>query len=104
MTVPANITAELTSLQAQVSAASPLTSASRATVTALQLNATQLVGDVQAALVAPNNTLDTWVIPVDPVAIINGIEGLVTASQDQSNLALMRGLTGRVASNLDQLV
>ena len=104
MSIPANITAELASLQAQVTAASPLRSASFATVKALQLNAANLVADVQAALIAPDNTLDTYVATADPVAIISGVLGLLDAALDQSNLALMRGVTGRVASNLDQLV
>ncbi|SHG92023.1 hypothetical protein [Bradyrhizobium erythrophlei] len=103
MSIPTNITTELTNLQAQVAAAAPLASASRATVLAIKLNAAQLVTDVQSALVAPNNMLDTWTAPPDPPAMIAGIEGLLAASQDQSNLALMRGVTGRAASNLEQL-
>jgi hypothetical protein len=103
MSIPANITTELASLQAEVAAASPLANASRATKVALQLNAAQLVEDVQSALVAPNNLLDTWAAPTDPIAIVTGIDQIVTASEDQSALALMRGVVGRAASNLDQL-
>ena len=103
MSIPANITTELTSLQAQVAAAAPLANATHATKVALQLNAGQLVADVQSALVAPSNLLDTWIAPTDPVVIISGVLGLLTASQDQNNLSLMRGVTGRAASNLDQL-
>jgi hypothetical protein len=103
MAIPANIATELTDLQAQVVANTPLLSASQATRTAIKLNAAQLVSDVQAALVAPNNLLDTWVAPSDPGAIPSGILTVLQASQDQSNLALMRGLVGRVASNVDQL-
>lgn len=103
MSIPANITTELASLQAQVSAAQPLSGASQATKTAIKLNAAKLVSDVQSALVAPNNTLDTWVAPADSPAIIAGVVGLLGASQDQSKLALMRGIVGRATSNLDQL-
>lgn len=102
--IPAKITTELASLQAQVIAATPLAAAPRAAILAIQLNAAQLVSDIQSTLVAPNNTLDTFVPPADPVAIVNGVLGLLTASQDQSNLALMRGVVGRATSNLDQLV
>lgn len=102
--IPANITTELATLQAQVTAAAPLTSASHATITALKLNAGQLVADVQSALVAPDNLLDTWAAPIDAPSIVVGFAGVLSAGQDQSNLSLMRGVTGRVASNLDQLV
>jgi len=101
--IPANILTEINSLETQTAAASPLESASRATVISLQLNAEQLVSDVQTALVAPNNTLDTFVAPVDPVAIIRGVLGLRHAADDQMNLSLIRGVVGRAASNLDQL-
>jgi hypothetical protein len=104
MTIPATITAELTSLQAQVKAASPLNAASRPTILALQLNAINLVNDVQAALTAPNNLLDTWTAPVDPVSITAGILNVFAASQDQFSLSVMRGVVGRVADNLEQLV
>jgi hypothetical protein len=102
MSIAANITAELASLQAQVAAATPLAQASHASKTALQLNAGKLVADVQAALVAPS-LLDTWSPPGDPISIIAGVNVVVTASLDQSDLALMRGVVGRAASNLDQL-
>jgi hypothetical protein len=104
MTIPANITTELASLQAQVAAAAPLKAASRATIKALQLNAAQLVSDVQTALVAPGNLLDTWVAPADPSSIIAGVNSLVVTAVDQGNLSLMRGVIGRATSNLDQLV
>ncbi|WP_407146232.1 hypothetical protein [Bradyrhizobium sp. ORS 86] len=103
MSIPAAITAELANLQAQVKAASPLSSASRPIVLAMQLNAAQLVADVQAALVAPS-VLDSWVAPSDPAAIVTGVLGVSVAAEDASNLSLMRGVVGRVASNLDQLV
>lgn len=103
MSIPANITTELRSLQAQVIAAAPLANASTATITALQLNAGNLVADIQAALVAPGNLLDVWVSPIDPISIVGGVLSVLSASQDQNKLSLMRGVIGRVASNLDQL-
>jgi hypothetical protein len=101
MSIPENITIELTSLQAQVTAAVPLEDANHATITALQLNAGNLVADVQAALVAPT-VLDTWIAPTEPTTIISGVLDVVTAATDNSDLSLLRGVTGRVAANLDQ--
>jgi hypothetical protein len=101
--IPTNITDELTSLQAQVDAALPLNNAPFATIKALQLNAGNLVADMQTALVA-SSVLDTWVAPTDAISMVNGFNVAVTAGIDQGNLSLMRGLVGRVASNLDQLV
>lgn len=103
MTISAGITSELMSLQAQVAAAEPLANATRAAVVALQLNAGQLVSDVQAALTAPSNTLDTWIAPSDPSSIVSGFLNVASVAQDQDKLSLMRGLVGRVASNLDQI-
>jgi hypothetical protein len=103
MSIPTNITTELASLQAQVAAAAPLANASHATIVVLQLNAENLVNDIQTALTAPNNPLDTFVAPVDPQAIIAGVENLSTVAQDQYTLSLMRGVVGRAAANLEQL-
>lgn len=113
--IPSNITTELASLQAQVKAATPLNNAPFATVKAMQLNAANLVNDVQFALTTitliPNIVLtteslllDTWVPPPDPISMVAGFNAVVTAADDQSDLSLMRGVVGRVASNLDQLV
>lgn len=103
MTIPANVTMELASLQAQVAAATPLNNASFATIRALQLNAGNLVSDIQSEL-TETSTLDTFVAPVDPISIVAGFNAVVTEGQDQNKLSLMRGIVGRVASNLDQLV
>ncbi|WP_024516857.1 hypothetical protein [Bradyrhizobium sp. Tv2a-2] len=103
MSIPANITAELAYLQGQVAAASPLANAPFATIKAMQLNAGNLVNDVQAALTAPS-VLDTFAAPLDAPSIVAGFQDVVTAAEDQSKLSLMRGVVGRVASNLDQLV
>lgn len=103
MSIPANITTELASLQTQVAAAKPLNAAPRATVQAIKLNAAQLVSDVQTELVAPNNLLDTWAAPVDPAAIVAGVLQVAEAGNDQNALALMRGVVGRAASNINQV-
>lgn len=103
MSIPSNITTELAALQAQVAAASPLNSASFPTIRALQLNAGNLVADIQAALTA-SNTLDTWIAPSDPISMVAGFNAVVTAGEDQSNLSLMRGVVGRAATNLDRIV
>lgn len=103
MTIPANVTTELANLQAQVAAAVPLKNQPFASIKAMQLNSHNLVADVQAALVAVN-TLDAWAAPVDPISIVSGFNTIVVEAIDESNLSLLRGVTGRVASNLDQLV
>ena len=103
MTISTTITTALSSLQAQVAAAAPLANASIPTITALQLNAAQLVSDIQTALTA-TSTLDTWVAPADPISMVNGFDQVVVAGVEiRSNLSLMRGVVGRAASNLDQL-
>lgn len=102
MTIPSNITSELAYLQSQVAAAAPLNNAPFATVKAIQLNAGNLVSDIQAVLTATSK-LDTWAAPVDPISMVSGFDGLVAEAADQSSLALMRGLVGRATSNLDQL-
>lgn len=115
MSIPTNITTELASLESQVKAATPLNNAPFATIKAMQLNASNLVNDVQTALttteLVPNiifttdtTLLDDWAPPVDPVSMIAGVLNLLTSAQNQQQLSLMRGVVGRVASNLDQLV
>jgi hypothetical protein len=104
MSVPATITAELTALQAQVTAAAPLASAAPATIAAIQLNAEQLVSDIGSALTTAAGALDTWTTPTDPNAIAAGIEALKCSAEDQATLANMAGYVGRATKNLDQLV
>jgi hypothetical protein len=101
--IPAIVTTELADLQTQVAAAAPLTSASRATVTALQLNAAQLIADIDAAVVTTAGQLDSWVATTEPNAIVAGVISLLTSATDQSALANMRGYVGRSTSNLDQI-
>lgn len=102
MAISSSITTALQSLINQVAAAKPVASASQPTRTALKLNAANLVASIQSALVAPS-LLDTWVAPIDAPSIVAGVLQLVSAAQDQSNMSVMRGTVGRVASNLDQL-
>src|SRR5262245_5498911 len=114
MSIPASVTNALAALQAQVSAALPLETASRPTIQAIQLNAASLVSQVDTALanaatlsksgtLGVTATIDTWVAPVAPEDIITGVTSMLTSVIDQWKLAVMRGLVGRVASNLDQL-
>jgi hypothetical protein len=116
MPVPTSVLTELAVLQAQVLAASPLSNASDATVEAMQLNAEQLVNDIQTALIAvsvPTGTntvsvtdgslLDGWVAPIDPGTIASSLLTVDDAATNQSDLSLMRGVVGRVAANLNQI-
>jgi hypothetical protein len=115
MSIPSNVTNALTSLQLQVAKALPLESASRPTIQALQLNAGALVAAIDTALAnaatmsglvptgATAPTIDTWIAPTAPEDIIADLQAMLVSATDQWNLAVMRGLVGRVASNLDQL-
>jgi hypothetical protein len=100
--IPQAITDALASLETQAAAASPLQKASRATITALQLNAANLVTAVEAAQHSLAGELDTYAAKIDPVDIIQGVLSVFGSALDESNIAYLRGLTGRVASNLDQ--
>jgi hypothetical protein len=112
--IPASVTDALTSLQAQVAAALPLENATLPTIQALQLNAAALVGAIDVALanaatmttsgtIGVPAAIDTWVAPVNPEGMIAGVNALYVSAADQWNLSVMRGLVGRVATNLDQL-
>jgi hypothetical protein len=94
---------ELVELQAQVAAATPLENATTAEVKAIQLNAQNLTDDIQTALVA-TGTLDSWSAPSDAPTIIVGFNDIVTQATDEALLSLLRGVIGRVTSNVDQLV
>lgn len=102
MTIPASIIAEETNLQTQVMAATPLNAASHASIKAMQLNADQLVTDVQTALTPTTSILDTYNSTDDVPATIASYLTIVQAAEDQTDLSLLRGISGRVALNLAQ--
>jgi hypothetical protein len=104
MTIPADISTGLTALQNQLAAAGNLQNASGPTIVALQLNAESFLGDVDAALDAAAGSLDTFMAPTDPQAIISGFLGLVGNATDQYTLCNIEGYVGRAVKNLDQLV
>lgn len=103
MTLPATVTTELASLEAQVKAASPLDQASWQTVRAMQLNADQLLSDVEAAQYSLIGQLDTWVASTQPEPIIVGVVQVYNSAVDEASITQLRGIIGRVASNLNQL-
>jgi hypothetical protein len=114
--IPATVTDALNSLQAQVNAAMPLEKASRPTISAIQLNAASLVALIDISLASaatllnltpPSNnvfTVDTWVAPTAPEDIINALNSIYVSAHDQWILSVMRGVLGRVAANVDQLL
>jgi hypothetical protein len=104
MSIPQKVLTELSELQAQVAAAYPIQSAPQQTVIAIQLNAQQLVADIETALIGAAGALDTWTAPADPVAIASGLLGLLENAKDQANLAQWAGYVGRATKNVDQLV
>lgn len=101
--IPANITTELGSLQAQVAAATPLEQASAPTIKALQLNAEQLANDCEQAEYSLAGALDAFTAPTDPEDIIQAVLGAFGNAMDEANITQMRGLVGRAVSNLNQL-
>jgi hypothetical protein len=105
MTIPQNIVNEFVNIQAQIDAAIPLTAASQATVTALQLNASQLVNDCEQAQGTLAGALDTyvWTRGDDPAIITSAVQELNMNASDEANIVLLRALAGRMASNLNQL-
>ena len=103
MPISADLQAKVAALNTAFLAASPVEQSPRAAVTALQINAAHLVSDVDSALAGAAGGLDAFAAPSDPVAIATGLSGLLTASQNQTDLADLRGLIGRVASNLAQI-
>jgi len=105
MTIPQSIADQFAFIQAQINAAIPLTAASHATVVALQLNAVNLVNACEQAQGTLAGGLDTyvWTPGDDPAAITSAIQGLNMNGNDEANIALLRGLAGRMASNLNQL-
>lgn len=105
MSIPQNIVNEFAFLQTQINASIPLTAASHATITALQLNADQLVSDCEQAQGTLVGQLDTyvWTPGDDPANITSAVQGLSASANDEANITLLRGLAGRMASNLHQL-
>ena len=103
MAIGTALQAEIAALNVAFAAATPIEQAPRAAVTALQINAAQLVSDVDAALAGAAGALDTFTAPAMAADMATGLTGLYTASQNQTDLADLRGLAGRVASNLDQI-
>ena len=103
MAISAQIYTDLAALQSQINAAAPLTSASRATVTAIQLNTENLLTEIAAAQNAAAGVLDTWIAPTDPAQIISGVLGLTSSATDQWTLTDMLAFAGRANLNLEQL-
>jgi len=104
MTVPAIITTALASLEAQVKAATPLDAASPPTILALQLNAQALTRQLEGAQYTAAGQLDTWTdTSAAPEMMIQGAINAFNSANDEAAITELRGIVGRVTSNLDQL-
>lgn len=103
MSVPQKILGEVQFLSNQINSSQPLTSQPKSLVTAMQLNAANLVKDIDAAQGDAIGQLDTWVQPGDPFALISSLQGLGISATDQLSIFDTRSFVGRLASNLDQL-
>lgn len=104
MSVPQQIIDDLTALQAQVLAASPLQSAPYASVQAIYLNAENLETSTTLALYAAAGQLDTWVAPRDQIGIIAGVQTAVSSARDEWRLLDMLSVISRAVLNLDLLI
>ena len=100
MAVPANIAAEVAALNATFVAIGSIEAASQGTVTSLANSAAQLVNNVETALTGVQPLLDTFMPPVMPPALVLQILAAETAAEAQLSLADLRGVSGRIASNL----
>jgi hypothetical protein len=104
MTVPANIAADLTGLQAAYNAAAPLTLAPATTIAGLALQAESAANDIDAAVLLNAGALDNFSPPAMAPAIATAVVALLTAAQTQSALTDVRGVVGRIATTLAQAV
>ena len=104
MPIPAQITTDLNNLSTAFNAATPVATAGKVVVIGLQQQADALVSEIDASENLLNAAIDGFVEPTNlpsvAAAVVNHLQNVV----DQSNLAEMRGLVGRVASNLNQVV
>ncbi len=100
MGVPSSIAAEVAYLNTAIAAAQPLAQASQLTITTLALQATQLVDDTDAALLASAGALDSGIADTMAPAIVADFQAIVTSAATQLSLSDLAGLAGRVASNL----
>lgn len=100
MTVSAQITAEVAALNSAFLAIGTIETASTGSVTALANQAEQLVNDVETDLVGVQPLLDTFMPPVMPPALVQQVLDAETVAETQLSLADLRGVSGRIASNL----
>lgn len=100
--IPAALTADIRAFGAAVTAAAPLTAASKIVISALLCQGQRLLNDICAALSAAVDDLDAG----DPVAfagdLVFVLDELAPASLTQAALVEMRGYVGRAQFNLTQ--
>src|SRR6185437_906501 len=100
MTVPASMAAEVSALNAAFVAIGSIETATQGSVTALANQAAQLVNDVEADLTGVQPLLDTFMPPLMAPALTQQLLDAQTDAQTQLSLADLRGVSGRIASNL----
>jgi hypothetical protein len=104
MSVPTKITTALAALQTQIDAASPLSSASFATLKAIEINSQQLETDTAAALQTAAGLLDTWVAPRPVDLIVAGVQAAVVSTRDEWRLCDMLFVISRANLNVSLLL
>ena len=92
-------------LNVTLTAAQPVDSAPRSTITALQSQTAMTIASIDADILqgvtALDNIVPTGSMP-DVMALM--VTSAVAATAEHSSMADARGLVGRVASNLSQIV
>ena len=100
MPVPAAIITEVMALNTALTAAGDLDNADQATLAALTNSAISLTNDTDAALAGAAGALDTGISDIMAPAIVNDFLSLVDAGGTQLAMADLRGVAGRMATNL----
>lgn len=102
MTIPASILGDLEALNTAYVAAAPLANATPQTIQLLALQADAVVADLDAAVGPAAGGLDAFVAPVMPAPLANAVLAVLDESTTQCALTDIRGVIGRLASNLAQ--
>ncbi len=100
MPIPANVSSDISALDAAIVGASPLENAQFGILAALATQANQLVNDIDAAIPIVAGQLDTFIAPIMPPAMVIAFFGIQDSGQTQWQLSTIAGYAGRMATNL----
>src|ERR1019366_7061358 len=97
--IPASVLGSLSSLLTAVNAAYPLSTATISTLASMQQQASGLISTIDSMLFADDNSMNPPVF-VDPLSFAASLTALVVVAQEETALAELSALAGRVAINL----